>query len=140
MALFHECWRLGNKTEGFPPIKCSDTRAAQRLRFALYNAVKPFRDGKRECDDELREAMTNCSIALTEDRCGVIVQKKLDSEIGKLLLEAVGGEIPLTIDERMANAAYERIMKRGPREIINADFDENGNMTKAYEYGARIVK
>lgn len=142
MALFHELWRLGFKTENFPPIKCADTAAAQRLRFALYNAVKPFRDGKREVDDELREAMLNCSIALTPDRCGVIVQRKLDTEMSKLLLEAVGGKLPLTIDERMANAAYERIMQRGAREpcdteqvVVRGEVEE-----RILNYGARIVR
>lgn len=140
MAIFHEVWRVAHKADGaLPPIKCADTRAAQRLRFALYNAVKPFRDGKREVDEELREAMLECSVALTPDRCGVVIQRKLDTEVNKLLLEAIGGKIPLTIEERMANSAYERIMKRGAREVGDTTVDGAGNAF-ALNYGARIVK
>lgn len=144
MAIFHEVWRCAYQAEGaFPPIVCKDTGAAQRLRFALYNAVKPFRDGKREVDDVLREAMLECSVALTPDRCGVIIQRKLDTDMNKLMLEAIGGKIPLTIDERMANAAYERIMKRGAREPVDTvtDFDKSGEpITRALSYGARRVE
>lgn len=144
MAIFHEVWRCAYKAEGaFPPILCRDTAAAQRLRFALYNAVKPFRDGKREVDDELRDAMLECSVALTPDRCGVIIQRKLDTEMNKLMLDAIGGKIPLTIDERMANAAYERIMARGAREPLDTteDVDKHGNVSvRALSYGARRVE
>ena len=144
MAIFHEVWRTAYKHEGeFPPLMCRDTAAAQRLRFALYNAVKPFRDGKREVDDDLRDAMLECSIGLTPDRCGVVVQRKLDTEMNKLMLEAIGGKIPLTIDERMANAAYERLMTRGAREVVDAETETGPNgeriITKALSYGARRV-
>ena len=140
MGIFHEVWRVAYKAEGeFPPIMCKDTAGAQRLRFALYNAVKPFRDGKREIDDDLRNAMLECSVALTPDRLGIIIQRKMDTDMNKLLLEAIGGKLPLTIEERMANSAYERIMTRGPREVGDTTCDLDGN-TIALNYGARIVK
>ena len=139
MAIFHQAWRIANKGETMPPIPCSSPQAAQQLRFALYNAVKPFRDGKREVDDELREAMLNCSVALTPDRCGIVIRKKLDTEMTKLLLEAIGGEIPLTIEERMANSAYERIMTRGAREPNSTREGPDGG-TLIESYGARIVR
>ena len=139
MAIFHEVWRVAHRETNFPPFTCGTTQAAQRLRFALYNAVKPFRDGKRECDEELREAMLNCSVALTPDRCGVVIQKKLDTEMSKLLLEAIGGVIPLTIEERMLNASYERVMARGAREPLDTAEDCKGNEI-ILNYGARIVR
>mgnify|MGYP003452956368 CR=1 FL=1 len=144
MAIFHELWRMAYKNADFPPIQCGSIAAAQRLRFALYNAVKPYRAGKREADPELKEAMINCSIALTPDRCGVIVQRKLDSEMSQILLKAIGGEIPLTIDERMAQSAYERIMKRGQADPSDSDFlkgrehDEVRDEVNARRYGARL--
>lgn len=144
MAIFHECWRLANQGDEPKVFQCANAAAAARMRFAMYNAVKPYRNGKREADPELMEAMLNCSISLTPDKTGVILGKKLDTEMSKILLEAVGGKIPLTIDERMANSAYERIMKRGqvcPEDAeVEIQADGSELYTKGFDYGARPTR
>lgn len=141
MAIFHEVWRMANTPDGMKVIQCKTPAEAMRLRFALYNAVKPYRNGKREADPALREAILNCSMSLTPDKTGVLLQKKIDTELGQVLLEAIGGKLPLTIDERMANSAYERIMKRGPVDPVDCEAEvlEDGSRvyTKGAEYGAR---
>lgn len=140
MAIFHEVWRHANRPDGMHFIQCKSVAEASRLRFALYNAVKPYRNGKREADQELKDAILNCSICLTEDKKGIIMQKKLDSDLAKVLLDAIGGGLPLTIEERMANNAYERIMKRGPMEPGDLDITHHldGTVeTKVLNYGAR---
>lgn len=144
MAIFHECWRLANQGEEPKVLQCATVAAAARMRFAMYNAVKPYRSGKREADPELAEAILNCSISLTPDKTGVIMGRKLDTEMSRMLLEAVGGKLPLTVDERMANSAYERIMKRGQVEPGDVETttgpDGKEIYTKGFDYGARPTR
>jgi len=139
MAIFHEVWRMANTEDGMKVVQCKTAAAAARLRFAMYNAVKPYRNGKREADPELREAILNCSISLTPDKTGVLLQRKIDTELAQVLLEAVGGKLPLTIDERMANSAFERIMKRGAVEPEEFEAREDGAYVdkSGALYGAR---
>lgn len=108
-ALLQEAWRIGfQSTEGFT-IRCKTEAEAVRVRFTLYGAVKQFRAGKGEPDDILRSAITNCALTITKD--GVLIQRKLASEISKGILEQLGRE-PKTVETYNAEASLGRIMEK----------------------------
>jgi hypothetical protein len=131
-ALMQEAWRVGYQhPDGFT-IRCYNEAAAVRTRFGLYAAVKEFRNGKGEPDDILREAINNCALTIVPD--GVLIQRKLASEIAKDILKQLGRE-PKTVEAYNAEASLGRIMEKinnpAPDEV-KAPINET-----AARYGAR---
>ena len=132
--VMREMWRLAYSREGGVTIPCPDKASAQRLRFALYNAVKAYRKGKEEADSTLTSAIANCQLAIGGDDKSVVMKRKLDSDVAKAMLTLLGGVSPKSVEEAISLEAMERIMEK-VNEILPPEpekVDEG-----ARRYGAR---
>ena len=56
-------------------VPCQNLSDARRLRFSLYNAVKPVREGKVHAP-ELLEAISSVSLQIKEDPIRLILQNR----------------------------------------------------------------
>lgn len=83
---YHAVWRKA-LAEGEVRITLKTISDARRVRFGLYNAVRPFREGKL-FDPDLLRAAQECSIRL-EDTTLVVIAK-LNTDTMQSVLEAVG--------------------------------------------------
>ena len=139
-TILQEVWRAANTRPNGMTIPCEDERAAVSLRFALYNAVKVFRTGWASPDDQLRDAMEECSISFTPDKKGIVVKKKSETGAMPDILRLLGkgeGEIK-SAEVLAARESSERILRRMEQEAI-PQHDEGPEplTTKANAYGAR---
>ena len=87
-------------------IRCASLADARRLRFALYNAVREFREGRdgrpprRAADPELRRAVEECTVLFDQDDARVVVmQTKASSSMMQAALAALGADAPAGLDE-----------------------------------------
>ena len=119
-ALLCEVWRRGDSESGYT-ITCKDKREAQRLRFALYNAVKFAREPGAAADAALVQAVEGCSIYLEQvpgmiETRLVVRRKALVSKLEGLLQAAngagagAGAEI-LAPEALAARQMAERLLK-----------------------------
>lgn len=77
LKILHDLWKTAGKNDKPLKIPCGDESSAARLRFALYNAVKPVKTGKL-VDKELLDAATNCSISYEQgDKTTLVIQQKI---------------------------------------------------------------
>ena len=72
-------WRKANAAKAGITIPCATQAEAARVRFALYNAVKFARRPGATVDNELAEAIENCSVSLKEDRVTLVVGRKWET-------------------------------------------------------------
>lgn len=100
-------WRKAWLSQEPLRIACPTESDAAQLRFALYNAVRPIRLGKKTADPALAEAIEGCSISLDrEDPRVLILRKKLDSAVVGVL-QNVLGDTPILTEEEQVVAASE---------------------------------
>lgn len=102
--MMHKVWRKALR-EGKVELTLSAPGQAMRLRFGLYNSLKPIRSGKA-IDAELLRASENCSISIQGNV--VSVYQRALSPIAQAMLEALGDdgtaelvstEGPITLEE-----------------------------------------
>jgi len=83
---YHAVWKKA-LAEGEVRITLKTVSDARRVRFGLYNAVRPFREGKM-FDPDLRRAAQECSIRL--EGTTLIVIAKISTDTMQSVLEAIG--------------------------------------------------
>ena len=83
---YHAVWKKA-LAEGEVRITLKTISDARRVRFGLYNAVRPFREGKM-FDPDLLRAAQECSIRL--EGATLIVIAKISTDTMQSVLEAIG--------------------------------------------------
>lgn len=81
-------WKKAAK-DGVLEIPCPTLSNARQLRFTLYNAVKPVKDGKIDAP-ELLEAVRAVSIHLQDSPPMVVMQHRAFSPVMQSLAAALG--------------------------------------------------
>lgn len=112
----HAVWLKAN-TEGELFIPCGGKANATKLRFALYNSVKPFREGRAE-NPEMVEAIAAVSITLEGD--GVRLQHRSASVIMQSV-RAVLGDAPIPEQQIMTQEEMES--QRRLQELLSTPKD-----------------
>lgn len=107
--VLQQAWRTGFSKPGGLTIPCQSPEEAASLRFALYNAVKKFRNGKVTPDTELSEAMDQCSISFTPDKCGVVLQRKVEAGMMPSLMALMGNPVLETVDQKLSREMAARM-------------------------------
>lgn len=90
--ILHAVWRKAFAT-GRLEIPVKSASDATRLRFSLYNAVRPVREGKVVSPD-LLQAVEECSVRI--EGLAVVVQLKASSELMQAIADSLGGEAELS--------------------------------------------
>lgn len=109
-GLWRKAYRDGKPIE----IPCKTASAATKLRFAMYDAVRPFRKGTMQPDEELGEAINNCMLSFKEDdRSVLVVCRKTATEL-MAAIDAVLGEDPTLV------VGQEDLEARGLEERLQA--------------------
>lgn len=83
-----EVWRRAYR-EGEIALTLPTYSQALSLRMALYNAIKPYRDGKM-VDVELEAAADACSILLTKGSNELVCTTKMKHGMADLILDQLG--------------------------------------------------
>lgn len=126
-------WREAGRTEEGVTIPCESEANAKRLRFALYNAVKPVKSGRIEADAALKHGVATCSLSFTEDKMGLIVRPKVATLLNKTLLAALGGKPVASTEELLLGEAFARMTQIEPEAAPQSTVDNS----RASAYGAR---
>lgn len=132
-ALLRQVWRKAVR-EGRVVLNFKDKREARRVRFALYNAVKPFKDGTL-VDDELLEAAEECKVQFEGETTLVVVKKIMTAEL-QVIAESLGispGGLarlpePRSLEEAQADTSLERL-----REQLRDEGQPGKRSTPYYE-------
>jgi len=111
-AIMQELWRAANTRPEGITIPCPNEQQAISLRFALYNSVKRARSGRDTVDDKLKEALANCSISFTPDKCGLVIKQKASMGMLPQLLVLLGGTVPEASEVVQAKESAARIMEQ----------------------------
>ncbi len=99
-------WREAGRSEEGVTIPCESVTNATRLRFALYNALKPIKSGKQVADSALQHAIKTCSLSYTEDKSGLVIKPKIATTLSKSMLAALAGkEVKSTEDYLLEESA-----------------------------------
>lgn len=106
-----EVWRQAAKRPEGLTIPCGSQAAAIRARFTLYNAVKVFRTGSAQADQELAEALEACSISFTPDKAGLVVQRRTETALQKTILDLLEGPAR-SVEDRLADEMAARMQAR----------------------------
>lgn len=116
-ALLRQVWRKA-LAEGRVVLPFKDAREARRVRFALYNAVKPVKDGLL-VDDELLEAANECKVQFEGEATLVVVRRVMTTEL-QIIAESLGlvpgstTELPApkTAEEAQVATSLERLQEK----------------------------
>lgn len=110
-ALWRVAYRKGKHEILLPTL--SDCR---RIRFALYNAMRPVRQGKL-VDPELAAAAEECSISI--EGTTLVIQAKSRTAAMSAVLASLGGEVeallqesPKTAEETEIEASQARLLQQ----------------------------
>ena len=111
--LYQAFWRqaLTNGKQGLT-LPCKTQAEASRLRFALYNSVRAFKQGKVQPDQELAEAIANVTITFTEDKKGLQLTNRLDSGLLSELAKLIPKEKIVNAEELASREALKRMEER----------------------------
>ena len=74
-------WREAGRNPDGLTVPCGNESDARRLRFTLYNALKPIKTGKLTADSALKYAIDNCSLSFTDDKCGLVLRSKVSTKL-----------------------------------------------------------
>lgn len=106
----HAAWLKAERDEQLV-IPCKALSDAKRLRFSLYNAVKPIKDGKADLPMVLA-AVEACTISIQAEPLAVIIQLSSKSSMMQGVLEALGDDKALIADTpTMTGAELESMEK-----------------------------
>ena len=83
---YHAVWRKA-LADGSVEIRFKTLADARRVRFGLYNALRPFKEGKLH-DPDLLRAGQECAIQLAGTVLTVV--KKLETGVMQSVMEALG--------------------------------------------------
>ena len=126
-------WREAGRTNEGVTIPCSSEANARRMRFALYNAIKPVKSGRLAADTALKEAVATCSLGFTADKCGLVIRPKVATELSQALIGALAGKQIARTEDLLLNESFARLSAIVPDHIPEPTLE----MNKARSYGAR---
>ena len=112
--LMHKIWRKAFR-EGKITLKMPSQSDAVKLRFELYNAMRPIRQGKA-VDQELLRAATECSINL--GGATLTIQLKSKTAMMQAVVAALGeeafapAEAPVSAEEAEIQESQRRLLER----------------------------
>lgn len=124
----HAVW-LKAFQEGEFFIPCPEGANATKLRFALYNSVKPYRAGKAD-NPEMLEAIA--SVSVTVERGGVKLQHKSVTGIMQAVRNALG-DTPIPEQQIMTQEERESLERLNQMLIEPSD----GGQVKKNPYFTR---
>lgn len=108
-------WRKAYREDRPIEIPCKTASAATKLRFAMYDAVRVFRRGTAQPDEELGNAIANCMLSFKEgDKSVLVVMKKTATELMSAIDDILGGDASLAIGQEdvEARALAERLQAK----------------------------
>jgi hypothetical protein len=134
-AIMHDIWRAAYTNPDGITIPCESEASAKRLRFALYNAVKPIKSGAKVADEGLKAAIANCSIGFTDDKKGLCVQQKVATQLNKILLGVLAeqGVTVRSTEDYLLDESFKRLSEL----TIEAPKEDKLVNHLAMSYGAR---
>ena len=108
-------------------IPCKTVADARRLRFALYNAVKPLKDGKAESPDALAAAEQVTIHLYEEPSPMVLMQHKSATTMMQSLSAVLDGEVVaappvMTAEEVESLQRLQSLMAEAPEAKKNPYF------------------
>lgn len=112
--MMHKIWRKAFR-EGQITLKMPSQSDAVKLRFGLYNAIRPIRQGKA-VDAELLQAATECSINL--DGTALTIQLKSKTAMMQAVVAALGEEAfapaqtPVSAEEAEIMESQRRMLEK----------------------------
>lgn len=112
--MMHKIWRKAFR-EGQITLKMPSHSDAVKLRFGLYNAIRPIRQGKA-VDAELLQAATECSINL--DGTALTIQLKSKTAMMQAVVAALGEEAftpaqtPVSAEEAEIMESQRRMLEK----------------------------
>lgn len=130
-SILQQLWIHAHK-QGTITVPCGNQASATRMRFAMYNAVKSYRDGKGNPPQALRDALDNCCLSLTPDKCGIIVQPKVATGNMQAILAVLGDAQIKSAEMLLAEESVARIMGQ-----LDAPKEPTPVNPIASHYGAR---
>ena len=107
-------WRKAFR-EGQITLKMPSHSDAVKLRFGLYNAIRPIRQGKA-VDAELLQAATECSINL--DGTALTIQLKSKTAMMQAVVDALGedaftpAQTPVSAEEAEIMESQRRMLEK----------------------------
>lgn len=142
-------WRQANrKAEGIE-IPCKSESEARRVRFQLYNAVKEARKPGAMVDEELREAVANCSLGFKEGAPTVLqLRQKMRSEMLMKMAELAGDAVkPMAGEQESVGRVMARLEAEGlapagdpPAAVPGIDFPVAPARRQPFDYEALVRK
>lgn len=113
IATLQTAWRTAATRPDGLTIACPDLATARNLRFRLYNAVKPFRDGKAQPDPALAEALGVLKVSVTTDPPSVSLTRKcvVDLVSAALAEAGVAPEAVADTETLEAGNSLERVLQ-----------------------------
>lgn len=111
LAKLQTAWLTAFRQQDPFVIACPSLATARNIRFRLYNAVKPIRDGIATANPELTEAVNSLQISVQETPPAVIVQRKLALDVldAAFALAGVSLDGMQTAEEAEAAASLARV-------------------------------
>lgn len=136
VELMREMWRLGYSEPNGVTLPCPDQATATRLRFALYNSVKAFRNGKGEADQTLRDALNNCQLSIDPQTAAISISRKLNTAASLAMLSVLGNRPIRTTEQAAADESLARVMSQ-LNTLAPAQPDPMAPINPGSKYGAR---
>lgn len=112
--LLQGLWRKAFSQQEPLEIPCKTGSNATRLRFALYNSVRAVREGKKQADTALKNAVENCAIGFhPQDKTILVIQQKVMTELMQTIASIVGNDpqASKTDDEIAMEASQAKLME-----------------------------
>lgn len=113
VSIMQALWRAAYR-KGFHEIVLPTPSDARRIRFSLYNAMRPIRKGTM-VDAELSAAADECSISI--EGSTLRIQARSQTKAMSLVLESLGGSVeellapdPQTAEEAAISASQQRLI------------------------------
>lgn len=128
IARLQAAWRTAATRLDGLTIPCPDLATARNIRFKLYNAVKPVRDGTWAGDAGLIEAVDAMKISVRAQPPAVIIDRKPSMTLIDAALAAVGVD-PETAQEP-ATAELAGSLQRVMANVASAQAEADGKAEK----------
>ncbi len=128
IARLQAAWRTAAARPDGLTIPCPDLATARNIRFKLYNAVKPVRDGTWAGDAGLIEAVDAMKISVRGQPPAVVIDRKPSMTLIDAALAAVGVDPEAAQEPATAELAgsLERVMA----SVQAAQAEANGKAEK----------
>jgi len=129
--ILHAVWRKAYR-DGKLVIPVKSASDATRLRFSLYNSVRPVREGKAIAAD-LLQALGECSVRI--DGLSVVVQVKAGTDLMRSITDALGGEDALHEGQAPVDVEEFTIME-SQRKLLE-ELEKDATPTRSTPYYTR---